>query len=307
MRVYFVSEPGKIARKDGGLAFVSAEGKVEYLANKYDVVVVASSKVSITSAAMRLMARHNVDLVVLEWNGVPAVRASSPVPNKTAETRLKQYEAILKGRGLEYAKPVIIRKIIEQGRTLRIIAKAKRIKWLREQSYELERFAQDASSAQDPDSLRAVEAQAAKIYWGLLSEAFPDFPGREHEAGDPYNASLNYAYGMLYSVVGKALSVVGLDPYAGFFHTLKSGKASLVFDFSEQFKPLVDQAVFTKLKVEKLRVESGHLTYESRKRVAEAAGEVLERCDKAVLAEAWSLGSALKSGERYVPGWKRCT
>jgi len=307
LKAYFVSEPGKLVRKDGGLAFVSAGGEVEYLANKYDVVIVASSKVSITSAAMRLMAKYGVDLVVLEWNGVPVIRASSPIPNKTAETRLKQYEVILKGKGLEYAKPIIVRKILEQGRTLRQIAKSKRVKWLRDQSYELEKYAQDASSAKDADSLRSVEAQAAKVYWGLLSEAFPDFPGREHEAADPYNASLNYAYGMLYSVVNKALTVVGLDPYAGFFHTMKSGKASLVFDFSEQFKPLVDQAVFGKLKVNKVVIDNGYLTYESRKLVASTVAEVLEKCDKVVLSEAWSLASSMRKGERYVPGWKRCT
>jgi len=307
LKIYFVSDPGKIVRKDGGLAFVNAEGKVEYLANKYDVIIVANSKVSVTSAAMRLLARYGVDLVVLEWNGAPVIRASVPVPNKTAETRLRQYEAILEGKGLMYAKPIIIKKIIEQGRTLRQIAKAKRVKWLRDQSYELEKYAQDVSNTKDPESLRTVEAQAAKLYWGMFSNLFPDFPGREHEAKDPYNASLNYAYGMLYSVVNKALTVVGLDPYAGLFHTLKSGKASLVFDFSEQFKPLVDQAVFGKLKVNKITVEDGYLTYASRKLVAETVSSVLEKCDKVILSEAWNLASSLRRRESYVPGWKRCT
>ena len=307
MKIYFVSEPGKLVRKDGGLAFVSKDGKVDYLANMYDVIVIANSKVSITSAAMRLLGRYNVELVILEWNGEPSIRASAPVPNKTAETRLKQYEAIIKNKALIYARPIIIRKIIEQGRALRKIAKAKRVKWLREQSYEVEALAQEASKANDPDSLRAVEARAAKLYWGLISNLFESFPGREHDSQDPYNQALNYAYGMLYASCGKALEITGLDPYAGFFHTMKSGKRSLTFDFSEQFKPLVDTAIFLKLKPEKVSVDANGLSYSSRKEIAQVVGEVLESCDKVILAEAWSLASSLRKGEPYVPGWKACT
>jgi len=65
---------------------------------------------------------------------------------------------------LKYAKPMIVRKIIEQGRTLRYFAKTKRMKWLREASYELEKLSADASSAGSPEALRAVEAQAARLY-----------------------------------------------------------------------------------------------------------------------------------------------
>ncbi|UXD21693.1 CRISPR-associated protein Cas1 [Ignicoccus pacificus DSM 13166] len=307
MRTFFVTDPGRIARKDGGVAYISKDGEVKYLTNDYDVIVVASSKVSITSAAMRLLARYGIDLVVLEWNGEPVIRASSPIPNKTAMTRLKQYEVILKGKALDYAKPIIMRKIIEQGRTLRYIAKSKRINWLRDQSYQLEKLAQDASSAQDPDSLRSVEALAAKLYWGLLSEVFEDFPGRIQESQDPYNMAINYAYGILYSNTAKALTVVGLDIYADFFHTPKSGKSSLVYDFSEQFKPLVDQALFSKLNFERLQAVNGALTYDSRKEVAKVVTEALEECiSNLLLVEAWNLTSYLKEERVYVPGWKRC-
>jgi len=41
-----------------------------------------------------------------------------------------------------------------------------------------------------------------------------------------------------------ALSVAGLEPYAGFLHTDRSGRPSLVFDLIEEFRqPVVDRLV----------------------------------------------------------------
>ncbi|MFO7558792.1 MAG: CRISPR-associated endonuclease Cas1 [Desulfobacterales bacterium] len=46
------------------------------------------------------------------------------------------------------------------------------------------------------------------------------FSGRSRRpAKDPFNAVLNYCYGMLYSRVEKACILSGLDPFVGFLHT----------------------------------------------------------------------------------------
>ena len=70
---------------------------------------------------------------------------------------------------------------------------------------------------------------------------------------------------------------------------------------------MVDTAIFLKLKPEKVSVDANGLSYSSRKEIAQVVGEVLESCDKVILAEAWSLASSLRKGEPYVPGWKACT
>ena len=56
------------------------------------------------------------------------------------------------------------------------------------------------------------------------------------------NALLNYGYGILYSQVWSALTLAGLEPFAGFLHVDRPGKPSLVLDFIEEFRqPIVDQ------------------------------------------------------------------
>ena len=81
------------------------------------------------------------------------------------------------------------------------------------------------------------------------------FEGRSRQpARDPFNAMLNYAYGVLYGLVERACVLAGLDPCLGFLHTDDYGKASLVFDLIEPFRALGDRAVvllFTGRRVEK--------------------------------------------------------
>lgn len=62
-------------------------------------------------------------------------------------------------------------------------------------------------------------------------------------AKDPFNAALNYCYGMLYSQVEKACILAGLDPYVGFLHTDNYNKKSLVYDLIEPFRIFAEQTV----------------------------------------------------------------
>lgn len=68
------------------------------------------------------------------------------------------------------------------------------------------------------------------------------FKGRSRRpAKDPFNAVLNYCFGVLYSRVEKACIISGLDPYIGFLHTDNYNKKSLVFDFIEPFRIYAEQ------------------------------------------------------------------
>ncbi len=72
---------------------------------------------------------------------------------------------------------------------------------------------------------------------GLQAEAF-------RPAKDPFNAFLNYAYGVLYSRVEKVLIIAGLDPYVGFMHRDDYNTKSMVFDFIEPYRIYADEVVF---------------------------------------------------------------
>lgn len=85
------------------------------------------------------------------------------------------------------------------------------------------------------------------------------FPGRENRgAADPVNSLLNYGYGMLYQQVETALILAGLDPFGGFLHVDRSGRAETGQDSDpaglRQGPQPVEKYRFVGLSVLKLRV-----------------------------------------------------
>jgi CRISPR-associated protein Cas1 len=98
------------------------------------------------------------------------------------------------------------------------------------------------------ETLRGLEGTAGRIYFETLSRLLAkeyQFSGRSSRpAQDAFNAFLNYAYGMLYSKVERALIIAGLDPYLGFLHRDDYNQLSFVFDFIEPYRIYADTVVF---------------------------------------------------------------
>ena len=57
---------------------------------------------------------------------------------------------------------------------------------------------------------------------------------------DGINNVFNFAYYMLKCKVHKALINAKLEPYLGFLHSIQFGKPSLVYDFQELYRYLID-------------------------------------------------------------------
>jgi CRISP-associated protein Cas1 len=74
-----------------------------------------------------------------------------------------------------------------------------------------------------------------------------DFAGRNRRPPrDPVNALLSLAYSVLAKDLTIICQAVGLDPFLGFFHQLRFGRASLALDLMEPMRPLVaDSAVLS--------------------------------------------------------------
>jgi CRISPR-associated protein Cas1 len=140
------------------------------------------------------------------------------------------------------------------------------------------------------------------------------FDAREHHgAADPVNASLNYGYGILYSKVFAKLVRAGLDPYVGFLHAIGDGRASLLYDFVEEFRQyFVDRPVLGWLiKGGRPELKDGLLVRESR---AKLASLVLERlnsrvpyggreipAEEVIECEARELARDIRGQERHKP------
>ncbi len=106
-----------------------------------------------------------------------------------------------------------------------------------------------------------IEGQAARGYFRGLDILSPGVgSGRTRRpALDPVNCLLSFGYGMLRVGVHGALEQVGLDPYLGYLHGVRSGKPALALDLMEEFRPLlVDRLVLTMFN--RGQVKSRHTT-----------------------------------------------
>ncbi len=127
---------------------------------------------------------------------------------------------------------------------------AERVKLATENLKGLE---QTVRKVQDTDVLRGYEGEAANIYFGVFDELILQqknkfqFHGRNRRPPmDPVNAMLSFVYTLLMNMTISALESVGLDPYVGFMHGDRPGRASLALDMMEELRPvLADRFVFT--------------------------------------------------------------
>lgn len=97
----------------------------------------------------------------------------------------------------------------------------------------------------EPDTLRAVESEAARVYYSVFNnmilnrEEF-EFHGRSRRPPmDSVNAMLSFAYSLLAGLVTGSLESAGLDPYIGCLHVERSGRPALSLDLMEELRPVL--------------------------------------------------------------------
>lgn len=257
-------------------------------------VIVTARGASVSTEAIRACCEHGIPISFVSRSGTPYARLESPALLGTVRTRREQLLAYADGRGVTFARASIAAKLRNQYNLLRYSAKYRKAS-----NRDLYLAVWDAGTAigEIADTVEAVdatciddcrarlmslEAHAARLYWDGVKQlllTLPDWPGRVHRgATDPCNAALNYGYGILYGQTEAAITLAGLDPYAGFVHADRAGKPSLVFDLIEEFRqPVVDRTVLALLnRGEPIHLEDGRLDDTARRRVADA---VLARLD----------------------------
>lgn len=230
------------------------DDKVRISPRKVSSIVVGTG-LSLSSNALKLANEHNIDMLMLDEYGDPYGRFWHCRYGSTAAIRRAQLEAfqtslatdlvkqwlrITLGRRVEFLQDKLRRR---SGVPESASRAPDRIEELISSIDEVEGRVKDVRG-----TLMGYEGTAGRLYFGALADIIPDrwrFDGRSHRpAEDRFNCFLNYAYGVLYGIVERALVLAGLDPYLGFLHTDNYGKTSLVFDFIEQYRPIVEKPVF---------------------------------------------------------------
>lgn len=208
-------------------------------------------------ALMGACAERNISLCFLSPQGKFLARVTGSVRGNVV-LRKRQYElSETKDAALSVAKNCILGKVYNSRwileRAIRDHELQVNVQRLKESSSYLKESLQNIAACQDMSQLRGYEGEAASIYFGVFSELIlqqkKDFTFRGRNRRPPLdnvNAMLSFVYTLLTNMIASALETVGLDPYVGFMHTDRPGRASLALDLIEELRPVVaDRFVIT--------------------------------------------------------------
>ncbi|MEJ5308650.1 MAG: CRISPR-associated endonuclease Cas1 [Anaerolineae bacterium] len=291
-------------------------------------VLILNNGVSLSTDALRQCAENGIPVHCLSSRGEPYAALYAAGLGGTVQTRRAQYAAYNDRRGAMLAAGFAGGKIQNQARLLKYVAKNRKEKdtlcytALQTAADKVEAHEKEVrawlSGAEELNSdtrraeLLSIEGRAAQAYWEGVQAVVPStlkWPGREGRgATDPFNAALNYGYGVLYGQVERAILLAGLDPYAGFIHVDRPGKPSLVLDLIEEFRaPVVDRAVLGMLGqgITLKQDAEGRLEMETRRALAERVLERIEESTERYEGKRQKLRWIIQSQARHVASFLR--
>lgn len=324
----FVEGFGVSVGKKSERLVVKRKGEVIFERPFFDVdrVTVATEGATISASAIHECVKNGIPIEFISYSGAPYASLVSPHLGGTVKTRRAQILAYGDGRGLLLGKAFAAGKLKSSANNLKYFAKYRKsadptvydylysrvdgIEALAKQVEEIQVSCVDEARG----ALLNVEGRGAAMYWEGVGKVAPEFLGREGRgANDLVNSLLNYGYGILYNRVLSAATRAGLDPFAGYVHTDRPGKPSLVLDLVEEFRaPVVDRAVFGTLGTGfKVGMDEGRLDEKTRKLVAERVRERLaarvahrgrrHSLENIVHIQARSVASFVRDGVLYRP------
>lgn len=286
---------GCYLRKREGCFIIKDNERVSEISAKKVRSIMITTSAFVSTDAIKLALEHNIDIIFLDEFGNPYGRVWHSKLGSTTLIRRRQLEFALDERGVKLVVGWIANKFSNQIEFLHRLKNTRPLKaeMITEVIKSIKEIKSKVTSLNGPleeirKSIMGYEGAAGKIYFDTISAILPErykFQGRTRQpAKDEFNCLLNYAYGILYSLVEKACLIAGLDPFVGFIHTDDYNKKSLVFDLIENFRIYAERTVvlmFSKREVKQDYFDKIHQGMKLNKKgkavLIETLNKILER------------------------------
>lgn len=139
--------------------------------------------------------------------------------------------------------------LMRHARTVLLTEKAQE---LYSASEKISKMSKQLLECNDVDSMRGIEGAAGAVYFSQFDNMLGEnismkFVARsKRPPRNEVNAALSFVYTLLTHDCISALETVGLDPAAGYLHTLRPGRSSFALDLIEELRaPLCDRLVLS--------------------------------------------------------------
>ena len=252
LNTLFVTTEESWLHKDGENVVVRVDGKEQGRVPIHLLGgIVCFGAVGVTPALMGHCAKLGVCLSLMRRNGGFLARVEGPVSGNVLLRRGQYRLTDSADRTVALAGNIVTGKLLNQRAVVRRALRDHGAKMPEDERTALQSCERRLSAAarrsntpQTTDTLRGIEGESARTYFGvfdslvLSSDAAFHFSGRSRRPPlDPLNALLSFLYTLLIHDCRSALESVGLDPAVGFLHRERPGRPSLALDLMEELRP----------------------------------------------------------------------
>ncbi|MCF0202491.1 MAG: type I-C CRISPR-associated endonuclease Cas1 [Bacteroidaceae bacterium] len=245
LNVLYITRPNAYLKKDSLNLVVEADSEEIFRIPIHNIEgVVTFGYMGASPGAMKLCVDNNVSLAFHTPTGKFIARAQGPTHGNVLLRRRQYHLAEDRDFAVALSRIMIAAKIQNYRNILRRAIRDNGTNAdLENAAKRLERHKREALQAENTTSLMGTEGIAASEYFSVLpnmiiqqQEDFP-FSGRtKHPPVGRVNVMLSFVYTLIANEMTSALDSVGLDPYVGFLHTMRPGRASLALDMMEELR-----------------------------------------------------------------------
>ena len=219
--------------------------------------IVCFGKMTVSTPLLQYCAEHGISVTFVTETGRFMGRFYGSVSGNVL-LRKRQYESLNEDT---FRKQLVRSVLLAKLRNCKLVliraarsAKNEEVgQALTEGVAQLGRAVEKLLLCEDVDSMRGIEGAAATVYFSRLDNMLWGNPGGfrfESRSRRPprneVNAALSFTYMLLTSQIQSAMETVGLDPAAGYLHTLRPGRPSFALDLIEELRaPLCDRFVIS--------------------------------------------------------------
>ena len=186
--------------------------------------------------ALTALASFNVDVVLATQAKKPVAMLRSLIDDSHVKTRIWQYESFKNDKWYYIAKQILLTKVEGQRRVLQ--------KWGIEEKYKPDKLIESSDIRKVRTNFTGSEGKYAQHYYRSIFKLIPENirpeRRRTYRAYDGLNNIFNLGYEMLKWKVHKAIINAKLEPYLGYLHSMQFGKPSLICDFQELYRFIID-------------------------------------------------------------------
>ena len=250
LNVLYVTNPDYYLRKEGLNVVVTLEGK---RMGRFPIhilrQIVCFNYMGVSPDLMKLCMEEHVPITFFtpygKYCGRVVGASYGNIYTRKKQYRLAESEASLDvARNMIYAKAYNSRKVLIRGRLdHKETLDSERVQ---EAIDAMKTWMAEIKTCKDKDSLRGMEGVIARLYFSVLDELIvkqrDDFYFIERSKRPPmdrFNALLSFFYAILANETAAALEGVGIDAYAGLFHTDRPGRVSMALDMIEEMRAFV--------------------------------------------------------------------